>query len=67
MTEEEISEFYMRLAFQYEFAIDASLAKRLIDTDLAAVAKEKFYDSLNAKNFGHPKKSETIMKRYAYT
>lgn len=56
MTEEEISEFYMRLTFQYESAIDASLAKRLIDTDLVAVAKEKFYDSLNAKKLWTSKK-----------
>lgn len=47
MTEEEISELYARLAFQYESAIDTLLAKRVIDTDLATTAKEKFYDSLN--------------------
>lgn len=47
MTEKEISELYIRLAFQYESAIDTLLAKRLIDTDLATTAKEKFYDSLN--------------------
>lgn len=44
---EEISNLYVRLAFQYESAIDALLTKGLIDTDLAATAKEKFYDSLN--------------------
>ena len=47
MTEEEISNLYVRLAFQYESAIDALLTKGLIDTDLAAAAKEKFYDSLD--------------------
>jgi len=47
MTEKEISELYIRLAFQYESAIDTLLAKRLIDADLATAAKEKFYDSLN--------------------
>ena len=47
MTKEEISELYTRLAFQYESSIDALLAKRLIDTDLATATKEKFYDSLN--------------------
>ncbi len=47
MTEKEISELFIRLAFQYESAIDTLLAKRLIDTDLATEAKEKFYDSLN--------------------
>ena len=47
MTEEEISSLYVRLAFQYESAIDALLTKGLIDTEFAATAKEKFYDSLN--------------------
>ena len=47
MTEEEISELYVRLAFQYESAVDALLAKGVIDTCLVAVVKEKFYNSLN--------------------
>lgn len=47
MVEKEISELYIRLAFQYEFTIDILLAKRLIDTELATAAKEKFYDSLD--------------------
>ncbi len=47
MTEKGISELYIRLAFQYESAIDTLLAKRLIDTDLATAAKKKSYDSLN--------------------
>lgn len=49
MTEKEISELYIRLAFRHESAIDMLLAKRLIDTDLATEAKGKFYDSLNKK------------------
>lgn len=40
MTEEEISKLYIRLAFQYESAIDALLAKGLIDTDLATTSRE---------------------------
>lgn len=47
MAEEEISELYTRLTFQYESSIDSLLARRLIDTDLAASSREKFYDSLN--------------------
>jgi len=47
MTEEEISELYTRLAFQYESAIDVLLAKGLIDASLATATKGKFYDSLN--------------------
>ncbi len=56
MTEKEISELYIRLAFQYESAIDTLLAKRLIDTDLATAAKEKFYDSLNEEKLRTSKK-----------
>ncbi len=67
MTEEEISELYVRLAFQYESAIDALLAKGLIDTDLATATKEKFYDSLNEEKLQTGKKSGTIMKQLAYT
>lgn len=47
MKEEEISKLYIRLAFQYESAIDTFLAKGLIDTDLAAEHRVKFYDTLN--------------------
>ena len=47
MTEKEISELYIRLAFYYESAIEALLAKGIIDDDLATVTKEKFYDSLD--------------------
>ncbi len=56
MIEKEISEFYTRLAFQYESVIDTLLAKRLIDVDLATVAKEKFYDSLNEEKLRTSKK-----------
>ena len=62
MTEKEISELYVRLAFQYESAIDTLLTKKLIDTDLATAAKEKFYDSLNEEKLRTAKKSGTIMK-----
>jgi hypothetical protein len=47
MTEEDVSKLYIRLAFQYESAIDTLLSKGLIDEDLAITAKEKFYDSLD--------------------
>lgn len=47
MTEKEISELYIRLAFYYESAIEALLAKGLIDADLATTTKERFYDSLD--------------------
>lgn len=47
MIEKEINELYVRLAFQYESAVDTLLAKRLIDMELATAAKEKFYNSLS--------------------
>lgn len=56
MTEEEIRNLYIRLAFQYESSIDALLTKRLIDTDLATAVKEKFYDSLNEEKLRTSKK-----------
>ena len=56
MTEEEISELYTRLAFQYESAIDTLLAKGLIDTELATATKEKFYNSLNEEKLQTGKK-----------
>lgn len=56
MAEKEISELYVRLAFQYESAIDTLLTKGLIDTDLATAAKEKFYDSLNEEKLQTAKK-----------
>ena len=67
MTEEEISELYARLVFLYESAIDTLLAKRVIDTDLATTAKEKFYDSLDEKRLRTSEKIRDIMKRLAFT
>ena len=47
MNENELRERYIRLAFQYESAIDALLTKGLVDVEAASVAKERFYDTLN--------------------
>jgi hypothetical protein len=55
MTEEDVSKLYIRLAFQYESAIDILLSKGLIDEDFATASKEKFYDSLDEENYGHRK------------
>ena len=67
MTEEEISELYTRLAFQYESSIDSLLARQIIDTDLATTSREKFYNSLNEEKLRTSKKirdyRETI-RRY---
>lgn len=67
MPEKEISELYIRLAFYYESAVNALLAKGLIDAALAAVTKQRFYDSLDEEKYARPKKSGTIMKLYIYT
>lgn len=56
MTEEEISELYARLAFQYESSIDSLLARQIIDIDIATTSKEKFYDSLNTEKLRTSKK-----------
>lgn len=56
MTEKEISELYARLSFQYESGIDTLLAKRMIDAYLAAVTKERFYNSLNEEKLRTSKK-----------
>ena len=69
MTEEEIGELYTRLAFQYESSIEVLLAKGLIDTDLAAATKKKFYDSLNeerlraSKNIGNYRETVSLYMR----
>ena len=47
MNENELHERYIRLAFQYESAIDALLTKGLVDVEAASAAKERFYDTLN--------------------
>lgn len=39
MTENEIGELYTRLAFYYESAIEALLAKGVIDADFVATTK----------------------------
>ena len=47
MNKNELHERYIRLAFQYESAIDALLTRGLVDAEAASAAKEKFYDTLN--------------------
>ena len=47
MNENELHERHIRLAFQYESAIDALLARGLVDEEAADAAKERFYDTLN--------------------
>ena len=47
MTEEEIGNLYIRIAFQYESAIGQLLDKKIIDQDLVDRHRKDFYDSLD--------------------
>lgn len=67
MTEEEISELYIRLAFHYESTIGRLLDKKLIDQDFVDRHRKSFYDSLDeeklrmAQNIGD---YTEIIRRY---
>ena len=65
MTEEEIGNLYIRIAFQYESAIGRLFDKKIIDQDLVDRHRKAFYDSLDEEKYGHLKKIETILKSYA--
>lgn len=47
MTIEETDELYIRIAFQYESALDQLASKGLIDKDLADKHRDAFYNSLD--------------------
>ncbi len=47
MTEEEISKLYIRIAFQYESALDRLVEKGIVDKGFADKYKEIFYSSLD--------------------
>ena len=47
MTEKEVGELYIRLAFQYESAIGRLLDKKIIDQGLVDRHRKSFYDSLD--------------------
>ena len=47
MTSEEISNLYIRIAFQYESALNQLVDKGLVDKDLADTTRKTFYDSLD--------------------
>lgn len=46
MTEEEVSELYIRLAFHYESTIARLLDKKLIDQDFVDRHRKSFYVGL---------------------
>ncbi len=47
MTPEELSDLYIRIAFQYESALNQLVDKGLVDKDLADKSRKTFYDSLD--------------------
>jgi len=47
MTLEELSNLYIRIAFQYEFALNRLVDKGLVDKDLADKSRQAFYSSLD--------------------
>jgi len=56
MTEEEISKLYIRIAFQYESALDQLVDKGLVDKGFADKHKETFYSSLDEEKLRTSKK-----------
>lgn len=67
MTEEEISNLYIRIAFQYESAISQLLDKKIIDQDLVDRHRPAFYDSLDEEKLRTAQKIRTyteIIRRY---
>ena len=47
MTLEELSNLYIRIAFQYESALNQLVDRGLVDKDLADTTRKTFYDSLD--------------------
>ncbi len=67
MTSEEIGELYIRIAFQYESALDQLVGKGLIDKDFADKPKKAFYDSLDEEKLRISQKIRShkeIIRRY---
>ncbi len=67
MTEEEIGNLCIRIAFQYESAIGQLLDKKIIDQDLVNRHRPTFYDSLDAEKLRTAQKIRThteIIRRY---
>ena len=62
MTSEEIGELYIRIAFQYESALDQLVSKGLIDKDFADKHKKAFYDSLDAEKLRTSQRIRACLK-----
>ena len=67
MTVEEVSNLYIRIAFQYESALNQLVDKGLVDKDLADKSRKTFYDSLDEEKLRTSQKIENhteIIRRY---
>lgn len=64
MTTEETDKLYIRIAFQYESALDQLASKGLIDKDLADKHRDAFYNSLDEEKLRAFQKLEIIIKLY---
>ena len=67
MTEKEVVELYIHLAFQYESAIGRLLDKKIIDQDLVDRHRKSFYDSLDEEKLRTAQKIgdyTEIIRRY---
>lgn len=67
MTEEEIGNLYIRIAFQYESAIGQLFDKKIIDQDLVDRHRKAFYDLLDEEKLRTSQKIRNyteIIRRY---
>lgn len=67
MTPEEISNLYIRIAFQYESVLNHLIDKGLADKDLAGRSRKAFYDSLDKEKLRTSQKIRNhteIIRRY---
>ena len=67
MTPEELSNLYIRIAFQYESALNQLVDKGLVDKDLVDKTRKTFYDSLDEEKLRTSQKvgnHTEIIRRY---
>lgn len=67
MTSEEIGELYIRIAFQYESALEQLVDKGLVDKDFADKSKQTFYNALDEEKLRTDQKIRNhteIIRRY---
>ena len=67
MTQEEMSDLYIRIAFHYESTIDRLVGKGLLDKDFVDSHRKTFYDSLDEEKLRTSQKIRNqteIMQRY---